>query len=103
QSFLMELNRNNLFTIPLDGEMRWFRYHHLLSDFLRRRLAQRYSGEEIAGLHLRAARWFAAAGQLEEAIRHALVAGALEEAIGFLASRRHELLNFEQWHRLISL
>lgn len=103
QTLLVELTRNNLFTIPLDGEMRWFRYHHLLSEFLRRRLAQRYSREEIAGFHLRAARWFAAAGQLEEAIRHALVAGAMEEAIGFLAARRHELLNLEQWHRLISL
>lgn len=102
QALLMELHGNNLFTIPLDGELRWFRYHHLLSDFLRRRLAQRYSPAEIAGLHMRAARWLAADGQIEEAIRHALAAGEPQEAASYLAARRQELLNREQWHRLIS-
>jgi LuxR family maltose regulon positive regulatory protein len=102
QAILTYLYRENLFIIPLDAEMSWFRYHHLLSDFLRGRLSRRYSKEAIAGLHLRAGRWFAAAGYTEEAIRHTLAAGAMEEAITHLAAKRHDLLNREQWQRLLS-
>lgn len=100
QSMLTDLYRDNLFIIPLDAEMSWFRYHHLLSDFLRGSLSRRYSQEAIAGLHLRAGRWFAAAGLTEEAIRHLLIAGATGEAIDLFAQKRHDLFNHEQWARL---
>ena len=102
QLTLTDLFRENLFIIPLDAEMIWFRYHHLLSDFLRGVLSRRYSKEAIAGLHLRAGRWFAAAGYTEEAIRHTIAAGAMEEAVGHLAAIRHDLLNREQWQPLMN-
>jgi LuxR family maltose regulon positive regulatory protein len=37
---LETLERANLFTIPLDDERCWYRYHHLFSEFLRYRLHQ---------------------------------------------------------------
>ncbi|RIK39779.1 MAG: hypothetical protein DCC58_14805 [Chloroflexi bacterium] len=40
QTLLEQLERANVFLVPLDDERRWFRYHHLLSDVLRE---QRYT------------------------------------------------------------
>jgi LuxR family maltose regulon positive regulatory protein len=37
QPLLESLNRANLFLVPLDAERRWFRFHHLFGDLLRRR------------------------------------------------------------------
>ena len=35
QQILEELERRNLFVLPLDQRRRWFRYHHLFADWLR--------------------------------------------------------------------
>lgn len=73
QPMLEALERANLFLIPLDGERRWYRYHHLFADLLRQRLPRRHL--PLAGeLHRRAAAWFAQNGLVEDAIRH-MIAG----------------------------
>jgi LuxR family maltose regulon positive regulatory protein len=66
--------RANLFVIPLDDELRWFRYHHLFAGLLRYELA-RTSPQRPAELHRRAARWYAEHGDAAEAIRHAIASG----------------------------
>ena len=38
QATLQAIERANLFIVPLDGERRWYRYHHLFADLLRQRL-----------------------------------------------------------------
>lgn len=73
ESMLMELERANLFIIPLDAESNWYRYHHLFADLLKRRLAQAISGE-VAILHQRAAEWFEKNNFLLDAIRHWIAA-----------------------------
>jgi LuxR family transcriptional regulator, maltose regulon positive regulatory protein len=40
QETLEYLERANLFTIPLDNDRRWYRYHHLFAELLRQRLNQ---------------------------------------------------------------
>ena len=35
---LEQLDRGNLFVVPLDAERSWYRYHHLFGDVLRARL-----------------------------------------------------------------
>src|SRR6266581_9323215 len=40
QAMLEALDNANLFVVPLDDERRWYRYHHLFADMLRRRLQQ---------------------------------------------------------------
>ncbi len=102
QEVLQKLYRENLFMVSLDDGQQWFRYHHLFSDFLRHRLSREYSPEEVAGLHMRACRWFAEHGFIEEAIRHALAAGEMEQAVELVAMNRHDLLNQERWRRLAS-
>ena len=38
QALLEELERANLFVVPLDDERHWYRYHHLFGEVLRERL-----------------------------------------------------------------
>jgi LuxR family maltose regulon positive regulatory protein len=77
---LEELERANLFLIPLDDQRRWYRYHQLFAGVLRERLQRESAVAVIAGLHLRAASWFERAGLLAEATRHALAAPDFERA-----------------------
>jgi len=71
---ISEVNRANLFLIPLDDERRWFRYHHLFGGLLRHELA-RTAPDKPAELHRRAAHWYADNGDAAEAISHAIAAG----------------------------
>jgi LuxR family maltose regulon positive regulatory protein len=80
QVLLEELERANLFLVPLDDERVWFRYHHLLADALRARLAREAGADAVAALHQRAGAWFGREGLLPEAIGHALAGDAAEDA-----------------------
>ncbi len=53
QARLESLEQMNLFLIPLDGERRWYRYHHLFADVLNRRLERQYP-HDLPDLHRRA-------------------------------------------------
>jgi LuxR family maltose regulon positive regulatory protein len=75
QSVLESLERANLFIVPLDGERRWYRYHHLFGDLLLQRLG---NPPDFTELHLRASRWYETHGDLAEAFHHALAAGDFE-------------------------
>ena len=97
QSNLEWLEQNNLFTISLDSERRWYRYHHLLQSFLRSQLAQRYGAEEVARLHVRAGAWFAEHDLLEDALLHALRGQDIPAAVRLMAEQRHTLMDTEQW------
>jgi len=71
QAILEHLERANLFLVPLDNRRQWYRYHHLFADLLHYRL-QRTHPERLPELHRRACRWYADAGDPDEAMRHAL-------------------------------
>src|SRR5207244_8409367 len=73
QQMLEELERANLFVVPLDEQRQWYRFHDLFREALRARL-HASQPELVPLLHLRAASFYEAAGELREAIAHALVA-----------------------------
>ena len=73
------LDRSNLFVVPLDDSRQWYRYHHLFADVLRTHLLEERPGE-VAELHRRAGRWYAAAGEPVAAVRHTLAAGDVADA-----------------------
>jgi len=98
--FIERLTAANLFTIPLDAEGHWHRYHHLFREFLQSELRKRANAEAIAGLHRKASAWFAQNGLLEEAIQHALAAGDVAAAIRLVVTHRYDLMNATQFHRL---
>ena len=70
QSMLEDLERANLFIIPLDNQREWYRYHHLFADMLQKQLLHAHPGLSPE-LHRRAADWFERHGMLDEAIAHA--------------------------------
>jgi LuxR family maltose regulon positive regulatory protein len=84
QVLLEELDRINLFLVPLDDERRWYRYHHLFADVLRQRLATGATADTVATLHRRASAWFQSHRLDAEAISHALAAGAFDQAAGLI-------------------
>jgi LuxR family maltose regulon positive regulatory protein len=78
---LHELERANLFLVPLDDERRWYRYHQLFADLLRQRLPQSLgSTAELFALHERASIWFEQHGLALEAFHHAVAAGDVARA-----------------------
>ncbi|HTP11816.1 MAG TPA: hypothetical protein VMP08_26360, partial [Anaerolineae bacterium] len=72
RSVLVDLDRANLFIVPLDNRREWFRYHHLFSDLLRQRLSETIGDAELIGLYHTASVWFEQHNLLDEAIRLAL-------------------------------
>jgi LuxR family transcriptional regulator, maltose regulon positive regulatory protein len=83
---LAELERANLFLIPLDDRRERYRYHQLFADLLRAQLAQRQP-ELVPELHRRAYECLAASGDVDAALRHALAAGELDAAAGLIATQ----------------
>lgn len=86
QATLQDLERANLFLIPLDNERRWYRYHHLFAEMLRLRLPQSISSSpalaqsQVHELHLRASAWYEDQGLTMEAFHHAAAANDVERA-----------------------
>jgi LuxR family transcriptional regulator, maltose regulon positive regulatory protein len=79
QAMLERLERANLFLVPLDGQRRWYRYHHLFADVLQAHLRTEQP-DAVPALHVRASRWYDTAGDPVHAVRHALAAGDAEMA-----------------------
>ena len=73
QLTLDQLERDNAFVTALGPERRWYRYHPLLAEMLRRQL-QLERPDSVNDLHERAAQWFAAHDQPIDAVRHAVAA-----------------------------
>lgn len=85
QDRLEALHRTNLFTVALDEQGEWYRYHHLFRDVLRLRL-QQTQGELVPTLQQRASQWYEAQGLVDEAIEYALAAQDLNRAGDLIAN-----------------
>jgi LuxR family maltose regulon positive regulatory protein len=83
---LVELERANLFLIPLDDRRERYRYHQLFADLLRAQLEEREPGL-VPKLHKRAYEWLAEAGETDAAVRHALSAGEVDAAAELVAGQ----------------
>jgi LuxR family maltose regulon positive regulatory protein len=79
KAMLENLDRANLFLVPLDDRRQWYRYHHLFGDVLRARLLDERP-DAVPDLHRRAATWYRDSGEPAEAVRHALAGGDAELA-----------------------
>jgi LuxR family maltose regulon positive regulatory protein len=90
ERILLELEDANAFVESLDPDRAWFRYHHLLADFLRLEL-RRTLPAEVPVLHRRAAEYFIRQGQVVSAIRHTQAAGAWADAARLLADHSFSL------------
>jgi LuxR family maltose regulon positive regulatory protein len=97
---LAALERAGLFLNALDEAGQWFRCHALFREMLFDLLHKTCAPDEIAVLQLRASRWFHRNGLIDEALRHAVAAGAAEYAAQIVADHIVDQLNHEDWHAL---
>ncbi len=89
---LRELERHQLFLVPIDEARDLYRYHSLFLDFLRHQLQRRHH-EELRGLHLAACTAYLAEERAIPAIRHALLSGDTAMAIELIHSHVDVLLS----------
>jgi LuxR family maltose regulon positive regulatory protein len=73
-ALLEDIERSNLFLIPLDSTRAWYRYHHLFRELLQHEL-ERTIPTEVGELHRRASAWHARHGSISSSIRHAIAGG----------------------------
>ena len=106
QRTLEDLDRRNLFVIPLDARREWYRYHHLFADVLRVRLL-REEPDRVSDLHRRASIWYEQRGEQFDAIRHAIAgedyeraADMIEPVIPSLRRTRQEA-TMRRWFELL--
>jgi LuxR family maltose regulon positive regulatory protein len=98
---LKELYGQNSFLIALDDEGIWFRYHHLFSDFLRKRLKRKKSAS-IQCLHHKAGAWLRANGFFNEATEHFLKGNYYEEAVALIEVHGRSLVRQGEYFKVIS-
>jgi LuxR family maltose regulon positive regulatory protein len=98
QAIIEELERRNLFIIPLDDRRLWYRYHHLFAQVLRQRLIDGARHEAVAPLHQRAAAWFEQQGLAVEAVHHALASQDWERAARLITAHGRKLMVRGQVH-----
>ncbi len=92
---LTELDRANMFLVPLDANRTWYRYHHLFRDVLRARLGAERP-EQLPALHQAASAWYAAHDLTPDAVRHALAAADYDRAAYLIEEAIPELRRTRQ-------
>jgi LuxR family transcriptional regulator, maltose regulon positive regulatory protein len=102
QLILDELERRQLFIVPLDDERHWYRYHHLFADLLRARLREGGSADGVAALHRRASIWYVEQGLVVEAVQHSLAAHEWEPAARLIKKHGMQLMQGGQIHTVLA-
>ena len=75
-----------LFIQPLDNRGGWYRYHPLFRTVLLDEASSRFEPDTVRERHVRAARWWAAAGSVEHTIEHARAGGDLTIAADLMVT-----------------
>lgn len=88
---LAALDHEQLLLVTLDEQRGWYRYHHLMSDFLLDRLHKRMA-DQIPELHRRAYGWYASQQMWTHAVQHAIAAKDLDKALGFVENCAMDLV-----------
>lgn len=101
QAMLEDLERTNLFLVPLDDERRWYRYHHLFAEVLRARLTRVMTAEAVVALHRCASSWHEQHGLSVEAVQHALLAQDWERAAQLIEQHAWSVVYCGQIHTVL--
>ncbi len=97
-SILEQLERENLFIVPLDSSRTWYRYHHLFSEFIRLQLDE----EQKTEAYKKACFWFRENGFIEEALEYALEAKDGETAASLVKNEAMMLFQKGELKTLLS-
>jgi len=102
RQILADLEKANLFLIPLDEKREGYRYHKLFRDLLHHRLTLAMA-DQVPALHRKASRWLDDHGLLVQAIDHALEAGEYSTAVGLIEREAEHILmcgevnSYQRW------
>jgi LuxR family maltose regulon positive regulatory protein len=102
-ALLNKLAANNGFIFHLDYDNEWFRFHHLFSDFLRRRLAREIP-DFRRQLYQRAGEWYRENGLRSDAITAFIKAGGYGQALPLLMELYYQMADngeFAAWLELM--
>ena len=106
QEILDELERANLFIVPLDDKRHWYRYHHLFAELLQQRL-RLSEGDLVNALHKKASRWYQDQGIIDEAVNHAFEAHDYEQAAQLIGEYVKYTWEYDArmsiWHKKLPL
>lgn len=89
---LRELERTNMFLVPLDEQRQWYRFHPLFAAAARHELEVQHD-DLVASVHGRAGEWFRDHGHTDAAIEHLLAAGRTGEAALLVQAHWQKYLN----------
>jgi LuxR family transcriptional regulator, maltose regulon positive regulatory protein len=109
QELLESIARRQLLLVPLDHDGRWYRYHTLMTAYLRQRLEAKLKGEDVAALHRRASHWYASQELWTEAVQHAIAAGDTKQAASWIKNcamalvKKGDMLTLLGWQRLFPM
>lgn len=99
QALLEQLQRANLFIIPLDGERQWYRFHQLFAEVLQHRL-RRNPAALIHDYHRRASHWYRQQHLWAEALHHLLAAQEFAAAAELVEEQALATAATYQFHTL---
>lgn len=92
---LEQLDRESQFIVPLDDDRRWYRYHRLMAEALRRR-TERLDAGQLAVLHRRASAWYEERGMVDAAIEHAFKGSDIDRAAALIEEGAEAILKRSQ-------
>ena len=92
QRLLEEIERSQLFLVPLDSVRHWYRYHTLFAELLRHELEVSEPGLAPL-LHRRASMWHREHGSVADAISHAIAASDLDDARELIVAHWNPLVH----------
>ncbi|MFL9872124.1 LuxR C-terminal-related transcriptional regulator [Paraburkholderia megapolitana] len=104
RDMLETISARQLLLEPIDVEGHWFRYHHLMGEYLRQRLETQQRGK-VAVLHRRASEWYAKEALWTDAVKHSIAAGDTEDAVALMSHcamalvTKGDLLTLLGWQR----
>lgn len=87
---ISRLREDHLFVISLDEVDYWFRFHHLFSQYLRKKANEIYP-DSVSTIHSKASLWHESQGFYTDAIEHAIESGDHNHAADILDKISAEL------------
>jgi LuxR family transcriptional regulator, maltose regulon positive regulatory protein len=101
RDMLMELDRANLFLVPLDDTRQWYRYHHLFAELLRHQLEMHYGTDMVTRPHKRASEWYEENKLPDDAIYHAMAARDWDKGMKLIGAESESRLKRGEWNTLL--
>lgn len=86
------LKRHHLFVVQFNEPRDWYRYHHLMHEFLQHKLQVSQAGR-LPELHRRASAIFLDLGYVVGAVDHAIESGDRQQVTGILKAHGNELIH----------